>query len=213
MSLHLSASALAATAYTDEMSFLEQAGPLVFDSFEDLLATPGNPSAAIARTHYTMSSSIFPQPDPEGFGLYVFSSDAGFGAHATDGDVYVVHQSDESQTLRFDFATPVNSFGLSITDWDNPLIGADAMLVFGNENGDTFEILSGVHEDGQQVFFGVVDAAFSFSWVELLNTSNNEAYGIDGVYFSSPAPVPVPAAVWLFASALAGLGGIRRHRA
>ena len=197
----------ATTTYSDEALFTAAAGALSFDSFEDLAPTAGTPTATLTRTGYTITSSI----DGNGFGLYSFDGPSGFGAFATDGTRYLVHQSDTADSLVFQFDTAVTAFGFSLTDWDNPLTTGDAMLMLGNDAGDKVIVTATPLLDGEALFFGIVNTGFAFTEVTLFNTSNNEAYGIDGVYFSQP--VPLPGAVWLLGSALiTGFAGARRRR-
>lgn len=192
------------TAYFDEAAFLANAGPLNVDSFEDLAPSGGTASESLARAGYQVTSTAF----GAGFGLYSYSAPSGFGAFATDGDGYLVHQTDVAQSLVFQFDTAVHAFGFTVTDWDNPLVTGDAKLMLGNNAGDKVLVTATPMMDGDALFFGIVNTAFAFTEVTLFNTSNNEAYGIDGVYFSQP--VPVPGALLLFGSALAGSAFVRR---
>lgn len=193
------------TFYNDEALFVASAGEVNFDSFEELESSVGTPAAVLARSGYSLSPTLV----EAAYGLYVYPATSSFGAFATDGDTYVVHQTDDGESLRFEFDAPVNSFGLSITDWDNPAMTAGAELVFGNDAGDTALIAATPQPSGQAMFFGIVNSDTAFTWVEIVNTASAEAYGIDGVYFTRQ--VPVPAAVWLLGSAL--LGGLVPLRA
>jgi hypothetical protein len=192
--------------YFDQAAFVADAGSLSFDSYEDLEQQILTPAGAIARDGYEISSSVLSADS----GLYVFDVPTGFGAFATDGDTFLVHQTDAGERLRFDFDTPINSFGLSITDWDNPLMTSGARLVFGNDAGDKFEVIATPQLDGEVLFFGIVNPEFAFTYVEFGNDAVNEAYGFDSVYFGSQAPVPLPAAAWLLLGALSGLATLRR---
>ncbi|MFK7888327.1 MAG: VPLPA-CTERM sorting domain-containing protein [Gammaproteobacteria bacterium] len=196
----------ASTVYTDQAAFTDVAGSVTFDSFEDLASEINSPVAAIERTGYTISSSLHSADE----GLYVFDFDSGFGAFATNGDTYLVHQTDAFERLRFDFDAPINSFGISITDWDSPLLTDGAELLFGNDAGDKVVVTAASQLDGESLFFGIINAEFAFTYVEFGNGTNNEAYGFDGVYFGSP--VPVPAAVWLLVGGLAALTPLRRRQ-
>ncbi|MEO1573978.1 MAG: PEP-CTERM sorting domain-containing protein [Pseudomonadota bacterium] len=192
------------TAYFDEAAFQAAAGALSFDSFEDLAPSVSTASESLARVGYQLSSTAF----GGGFGLYSYTGPSGFGAFATDGNGYLVHQTDVAESLVFEFDTAIHAFGFTLTDWDNPLVTGDARLMLGNDAGDKVLVTTTPMMDGDTLFFGIVNTAFAFTEVTLFNTSNNEAYGIDGVYFS--APVPVPGALLLFGSALAGSAFLRR---
>jgi len=60
--------------------------------------------------------------------------------------------------------------------------------------------------------FSNVSATGSTGFLECTNCSNVR-FGVSGAFLSSPSAVPVPAAVWLFASGLAGLFGVARRKA
>ncbi|MFK8031929.1 MAG: hypothetical protein AB8G18_16985 [Gammaproteobacteria bacterium] len=175
---------------------------LQFDSFEDLSPSGASPTGLLERDGYQISSTIA----DDSYGLYVFGQDSGFGSFATDGDVHLAHQTDTGQTLRFDFDFTITLFALSITDWDNLAMTSGAQLVFGNDAGEgqEFVVTATPMLIDEVLFFGLVNFSNTFSYVEIRNVSANEAYGFDGVYFARP--IPLPAAFWLFASAL--LGGL-----
>ena len=179
---------------------------MAFDSFEDLPADIVTPVGSLNRAGYTVTSSVF----DDDFGLYAYDVSSGFGAFATDGDAYLVHQTDANESLNFVFDSAVNAFGFTITDWDDPLTAGAAQLMLGNNAGDKVLVTATPMMSGESLFFGIVNTSFAFTEVTLFNTSNNEAYGIDGVYFSQP--VPLPAGILLLGSALTALGATRRSR-
>lgn len=198
---------MAASHYFDNATqFLAAAGPLSFDSVEDLVIDDG-PVASLSRPGYTLTSDISGPGLGGDYGIYAFHFPAGFGAFATDGTTYLVHQSDTGATLSFDFAVPVTAIGFSITDWESPT-GANAELIARNELGDEHLIASGPFPNGNEIFFGMVSDT-PFTHLDLFNTSPREAYGIDGIYFSATA-VPIPATGFLMLSALLTVFRIRR---
>ena len=194
----------AAVFYNVSADFLAVSGQVAFDSYEDLVLD--GYVDQVVRPGFTMNSVVTPSIPEEGYGLYLYNFTTGFGAYATHGDSFVVHQSDTDGILRFDFASPVTAFGLSITDWESPT-GTDATLSFSNELGDQHVIATGPLANGNELFFGIVSDT-PFTQAEFLSTSPLEAYGLDSVYYT--AVVPLPGSLLLMIGALLPLGAVRR---
>jgi len=199
------------TVYTDEAAFLGAvtwpANPgMAMESFEGL-----NPTNSF-------TASSFPLPDftltelSGGDELGVFNVPAGWGGYATDGQNYIQYQSDSNQTLRFDFGSAINAFGINITDWGD---WADpGQLVFSNDAGDSFTIAVTPRANNNYMFYGVVNDSMQFNRVEFLNTVPGEAYAIDEVYYgNSGAPqIPEPATLSLVGLGLLALARRRKNR-
>ena len=139
---------------------------------------------------------------------------AGYGDHALlyQDTTTVVLTGSQSQT--FDLIS------LDIASLQNAIVPAELIGTYAGggqvqttieTSGTFFETLRFDEND-----FGIP----SYEWTGLASLSisfNSAAYAdqlmLDNVVLSSAAPVPVPAALWLFSSGLAGLGWLRRQRA
>ena len=61
-------------------------------------------------------------------------------------------------------------------------------------------------------FFGLITNT-AFNTINLsASLSAGDSMRIDNFSFASPNPIPIPAAIWLFGTALAGVCGFSRHR-
>jgi len=191
----------AVTTYTDEAQFIAAAGNPTFESFEQLTArvrsaAPINvPAFTITPSGQTLGVQDTPN-SPEG----------GFGSFATDGSKYlfVYLPNQPTGTLQFDLAQPSTAFGFSITDVGE----TDGILSLSTNTGEAQSglVLAQYPPQlggGASLFFGITQAT-PFTQVILNVTGIDEAYGLDKVYTQA---VPIPSAVWLFISALIGLGG------
>ena len=102
----------------------------------------------------------------------------------------------------FVFDSQINGFGF---DFNNP-----------NSSTPSNAILAGVNSPNTSGFFGIIDNVPFTSisqFMTLPNTPGLNYMWIDNItYGSSINPVPVPAAVWLFGSALIGLLGVGKRR-
>ena len=106
-----------------------------------------------------------------------------------------------SNTNRNDNATaPIT--GIKIESWANG--GA-----LGN-SGETNFIGNGVDWATYNLDYTIDSAADSFKIVLVSNSSGVTSF--DNVGINVPSAVPVPAAAWLFGSALAGLVAVRRNK-
>lgn len=88
--------------------------------------------------------------------------------------------------------------------WDNPDFNVTAISVWtilGTTISDDFTGFA-THNSNPSPSFGI----FSVSPISLPDLSPTPSNWVTG-----PAPVPVPAALWLFASGLIGLGAVRRR--
>jgi hypothetical protein len=171
--------------------------PLTLESFEGF--STGDP-APIAATDFTLSTS-----NSSG------EINAGFtGTFPTDGvnDFGWSYPDDASMT--FSFASPQSVFSMDITDLAS--VGATTIDVFADGGlvpvVPTIDIgFFGSH--GGLDFLGLVsDSQFSSL---TFTFSASEWLGADRVQYGI-SPVPVPAAFWLFGTALIGFIGISRRR-
>ncbi len=170
--------------------------PLTLESFEGF--STGNP-APIEATDFTLSTS-----NSSG------EINAGFtGTFPTDGVNDFGWNYPPSSSMTFSFASPKSVFSMDITDLAS--VGATTIDVFAD--GGLVPVVPtiniGFFGHGGFDFLGLVsDSQFSsltFSF------SISEWLGVDRVQYGV-SPVPVPAAVWLFGTALIGLFGFNGRK-
>ncbi len=131
----------------------------------------------------------------------------------------------------FDGGTPALTagFGLYFIDPDFPDFQASGFSAFGMDGAELGNTGTVVGQNAEAVFAGLIaidtltDTPIPlFSKILITNGSgwpandNNEGVTLDDFIFGTPVaapnPVPVPAAIWLFGTALIGLVGIRKRR-
>lgn len=194
----------ALTTYTDEATFLANAGPTVMESFENAPVTDGavllpGLTAAELDDHFDVdgfSSSFQIWNDPP---------------HATDGDQALFwlaqnptpppNDDDKSFTLsNFDgLSSSITALGMYIVDWASA--GATGTLTFSNDNGESVIVAESPPSlpDWSTFFFGVVSDTPFTSGTFTTNTDDGW-HLIDSVYYSAAeAQVPAPATLFLLA--------------
>ena len=139
----------------------------------------------------------------------------GNGAFATDGTHYLLSYlpNQPTGTLRFDFASVSNSFGLTFTDVGE----AAGVITISTNAGDTAGGITAYTfgptlPNGSALFFGFSQTA-AFSQVFITVTGVDESYGLDKVYFGAQGNrVPEPGSLGLMLLGLAGVaGGVARQ--
>lgn len=179
----------AASFYDDLGLFLAAAGPTSVEGFE-------------SRTVYTTEvTQSFPDFDmTESGGTNIIGVGPGFPDFAVvNGAIAAAYDDNGSSVLTFDgFAGPLTAFGTWVTS-----TGGGTMTVGGSVS--TSFVLTG----GQAAFFGVVGSGITSVSFDMEGGPN---VGFDDVYTGGSAVVPVPAALPLAATGLAGLALLRRRR-
>lgn len=175
--------------------------------------------------------------DPDGFAVMVVGGAVDGANHANGLKRSIDEQIDFNNALRavvdyLDANTNGDNWGntLLIVTADHKtgaLWGASGSFVQIKNNGEgnlpNAFYYSGSHTNGLVPFFAKGEGADRFQWYLLGSDPQIESmYGIDSAFNSyidntdifkvmmDASPVPVPGAVWLFASGLLGLAGLRR---
>jgi hypothetical protein len=187
LALGLAGTAGASTVYFEnKVDFLRATGPLVMESFEGLPATNSPTTASFVLADFTVTGTYAPPC------LGIWNTPYN-GSFATDGVKYLRYQCDANESLIFDFAIPVNAFGLYVTDWGDM---GEGVLTFTNDAGDVVQVDIGPHPDGHLLFFGAWNDQFLFTRAILTQTIAGEAYGCDEVYCGVASPVMTAASSW-----------------
>jgi hypothetical protein len=208
----------ALTTYTDEATFLANAGTTVMESFENIAVTPG----ATLLPGFA-ASELDNHFDVDGFssGFQIWDDPA----HATDGDQAMFwlaqnptpfpNNDDKSFTLsNFDaLSASITALGMYIVDWSTA--PATGTLTFSNDNGESVIVAESPPSlpDWETFFFGVIsDVPFTSG---TLTTNTDDGWHlIDEVHYSvAAAAAPEPATLFLLA--VGGIGvlgnGVRRR--
>ena len=160
---------------------------------------------------YESYTSIVHLSDPVDLGGDIYTSGAGtfvLGVNPGNGTRAIFTQSDLTYA-DIVFSTSVNRFGLELSteqDWELVTISAfsssDALLGQVNASGLGYE----------SVFAGFESESESIAWIRVEDQSaNGNTISIDNLTKESYlSVVPLPAAAWLFMSAIAGLAGAKR---
>jgi PEP-CTERM motif len=197
--------------YTNETAFVSGTGSTTFESFETLPGSSRTPGASVVAPLVSVTSLTAPM----GVNTGPATPDDAFGAVATDGSHFLsVYAPNLSPgTIRFDFASPTNAFGLNLTD----LFEAAGSLVLRTNVGEfssgvtVFNSTGGL-ANSNVLFFGLSqDVAFTQLFLTVQG-GIDEAFGIDKVYVSAPAAIPEPSSALLLMAGLAAWGGLRSRQ-
>ena len=206
----LAIQAQAAMIFNDRMAFESQLGTSVTDDYND-------PTYNIATYTDTDMSDILGETRYETTGFSNLNI-------ITENDGEQVYCSGCNGSYLLDFTntsvgTAAGVFGVGLDVWgEQNVLGTTAFVTFGDNSTANFaipDVGSGSEFWGitdslliRSIHFGLVDGGS--------NTSGSQRMAMDNLTIGAAAsvsPVPVPAAVWLFATALAGFLGYRRRLA
>jgi len=172
--------------------FQAAAGDLSLIDFEAF--SPGTYSSAIQQDIVTII------PSGSG-GSFDIVSGPSAGAFPVSGSQFIANNYSTNE-ITFDFSTNVSAFGFYITDQEREIV----TVSFVDGTQQTYQ-LPGLGAGGSDAFFGYVSDDATISSVRV--SDDGLFVGYDNFYYSTV--VPIPAAAWLFGSALAGLGWLRRR--
>ncbi len=202
----------ATTTYTDQAAFLAAlngpANTLDFDSATAGSLIPSGSTLGGITFSYTFGGSSLAVTDGNQFGGGgPFDTTSGANFLGTDNSDLIIDDDDFS----LGFAAS-NAIGFSVITAEIPgtsFFDDDIQLTAGGTTAlldvDALQTTLG---DGSLVFFlGIIDDSASFTGASL-NTpgsSGSFLYNLDDITTTSVTVVPLPGAVWLFGSGLAGL--------
>ncbi len=188
-------SANSAAANANFLSQLSGVGTEDFESFTGGQSVPFNSNFTGAGTA-TFSGTGQIEDSPRA------------GRFATSGSQYL----ETRNGFQIDFSTAISAFGFFGTD-------------IGDFNGQiTLDFLSGGSTqytvqntigaaNGSLLYWGIIDVLNPFTRITFGNTNTNDVFGFDDMTIGTIAqvnPVPVPAALFMFAPTLLGFFGLRR---
>ena len=172
---------------------------LTVDGYEDLGPGIVDYGLSLARTDYVVSSN----------GL---SAGRGIRSTSTAADVIEGNRSmvifNNTDPLTFTFGSAINAFGVTFGDIDMDFGG---VFTYSIDGGASQTLLSAGIGNDLDYFFGVIDTVNPFTSISF-NRNERDGYYFDIANYGIVNAVPVPAAVWLFGTALVGLFGFGRRR-
>lgn len=198
----------AVVTYINEASFLGAVASPTLESFEGLTDS-GDMTGPIVTPNFTMTMSPL---SSGGLNWEVTSTtSAAAGTFPTDGSTFVIAgggfgNDGAAFSITFDFLTPVNAFGLNIGDFGD--VGSAGLLSIFDDKGNNLAIAQSPPNlaNGNNLFFGLQYDTDAISQIVLSKTTMTDGITIDEIYFTKISPVPLPGALLLFLSAIAGLG-------
>lgn len=193
----VSAAQAATVSYSDKASFLAAAGNVTVEDFNSQTDGAQFGSAALDVGPFSLEITGTPFRGRN----YMDAPPAQFSVFDVDGTTVanVLTTSDDSLVFTFDQA--ITSFGADFASLNDGVMRTNILAA-----GSTFA--PEVTRSSEVRFFGFTSDT-AFTTVEIKGVIN-DGYGIDNVHFSV---VPVPAAVWLFASGLLMLLRFGRSKA
>jgi hypothetical protein len=206
VALSVSANAASISVHTNRADFMTIVGTA---TVEDFTETYHFPITSGSLNQYTSEAGLNPGDIEAGVTYSTslgtgnfFNIDAGGGY---SGGFLDSVTGDHDLTITFDSA--VGSFGFDT----NYLMGADFDITINFLSGSSYSENFLVSSGRSMEFFGFGSINTDIESVVI----NGGGYGsfnfaLDNFTFSTTSLVPIPAAVWLFGSALAGLGWMRR---
>lgn len=196
------------------------------DDFSNLTNGSAQPYGPMGPTYATVSgdyTDMFGPTGSSGGGLFVTASSSASMLHLTSQGESRLYDSGAASTFSFDVYVGnnagVNSVDLLVKSFNNPSDGGvSASLVgAGSMTGQIFSTLSGptsASEGSNSIHtysfdLGQTLGAHKMFTIEFNTAGSHTSYDAFAVVAN---PVPVPAAAWLFGSALLGLAGLRKKK-
>lgn len=209
----------AQTARNSFLSNLVGVGNQTFESFANLTSIGGaGININFPGSGGAITANLSSGADPSGGGICdqtvggtVNGVGCGFQRFATSGDNYL--QNASSMTLTF--SSPIAAFGFFGTDFGD----FDQQVTVTLENGTT-EVIAvdstqGPTAGGNVLFWGMIDAANSYTSITFSTTGGTDVFGFDDMVIGDRQQVvivPEPGVLSLLSLALFALGFLRFKR-
>ena len=179
--------------YDNEINFLNSLIEPTLESFEENSTTLRDTNPIITP-NFTMTISAISSGNLNW--RVTDESRPTAGVFPTDGTIFVeagagLASNGAAFVITFAFLNPIESFGLSIVDFGD--VGTSGEFSISNDNGDLFLIAENppAWNNGNQIFFGLIDEENPFSSIVLTKSTMTDGIGIDEIYFTN-APVSIP---------------------
>ena len=187
------------TTFTDRASFEAASGQLISENFNSITAETSFRSSSLDLGDFSlsMSGSVSSSSQRNFIDIPPLSFPNFFNVDNTSHVNVLLNQS---SSLLLNFDIPIFEFGADFSNLQD-----DEYRIIINIAGET--ITPSIGDDGVR-FLGFKSNAV-FSTVEFESVFENDGFAIDNLSYSA---IPIPAGVWLFGSALAGLGVLRRRK-
>ena len=204
----------AIVTFTDRSAFQAAAGTTATEDFNtapighfvDTSSFAGIFDDGLDFDDFTLSST---GPNPGRISVGTYTAVSGPVPFNIDGTNFIVASKYFSDTLTFNFHTAITAFGFDQNNYFEPIPTGFFGL---NMDSITLDGLSFFVNNPSDFFGFTSDTPFnSIQFNEFGVSLAEDDYGIDNIEYSVSA-VPVPAAAWLFGSALLGFFGFTRKR-
>jgi len=198
----------AVAAYTNKALFDSAAGSTTLETFDSGSCCASQTTISTLNLGGIQPGVTYSLKDPFS-GQYSFIFNGGGYGFSSSGQWLHSFRISGTSALNIEFESPVSAFGF---DTVNSYMGEGFTANINFSNGSTSVQNVSDMPNRTLVFYGFV-SDMGIDSVEIQGTSSQYNFAIDNFQFGgAPAAVPVPAAAWLFGSALAGLGVLRRKK-
>jgi len=205
----VSSSASAAfMTYDDKMAFQAAAGTTVTEDFNSVAVGTNFIGTPLDLGGFTLQRTIGE------FGIFDFGEiEGGSGAFNVDGTNFAsVQTATYIGNLVLNFDEPIFAFGLDLRGFNDLILRTSIWL-----DDDEYPGLTTVASNDSLSFLGFTsDTSFTsitFLANDIAGGDSGDGFGIDNIEYSTVSAVPVPAAAWLFGSAILAMFGFSRRKA